>query len=126
MTQAATIVAEGLFQKVSRSQEYMTPKKKAEDGIREFARKMFSPLGLIFSPFDPKPVVKSIDEMAQLLVETGMASSVKEGRNIAPNLVGGHIYLRGAFHDELKIAPVQNPSGKEAFRISYIKDCYDY
>ncbi|MBX4196509.1 hypothetical protein KW805_02895 [Candidatus Pacearchaeota archaeon] len=105
-----------LFARASKINEdtkgYFTSEKLASmrkfDGPKRFKRKA---LGLCGSD-----AVKSLDEMAQLLYETGIASSQEEGREITPSLVGKKVYY-DSNNDYLTFESVQSTTGAKAYRI---------
>ena len=81
-------VLENLFAKASRldksKQGYLTEDQWDEriklDGAKRFKRRAMGLCRL--------SSIKSLEEMAQLLYQTGIASSVEEGREITPSLEG--------------------------------------
>jgi len=96
-----------LFAKASRSNKFLTPRERWFDGAKRFKRKA---LGL----FRMK-TVKSLEEMAHLLYETSIASSIEEGRKIVPSLNGARIAYGDC--EEIAIEEIKNISGEKKYRI---------
>lgn len=122
---------EKLFAKASRIDEnkkaYHTPEEwnyiKTKSGVKVFKRKLLGLCG--------RTRVKSLDEIAQALHETGIASSLDEGKEIVPSLLDNKVcYERYHLHDDeddqrcyetrrfLSFKRVMNGKGEEACRIS--------
>ena len=115
---------ENLFAKASRlcesQQGYLTESewnhKRRINGAKIFKRKALGLCGL--------SSVKSLEEMAQLLCETGVVSSVEEGKELTPSLVDKSITYSNPFSfpptpigGELGFSRVRNSNGQEAYRI---------
>lgn len=81
--------------------------ERTNDGALVFKRKALG--------FCGKITLKTLDEMARLLHETGMASSVEEGKEIAPKLDGAFIWYDPTY--VLKINRFQNRKGNERYKI---------
>lgn len=91
---------------------------KRYDAINRFKSKVFPRKGFL-GLRTAVSSLKSLDEVAQLLHETGVASSIDEGREIAPTLSGGlACYNDNSYYRYLKFDRVKNENGQEAFRIS--------
>jgi hypothetical protein len=60
-------------------------------------------------------VVKTPDEMAQILYQTGISPSVEEGRKLMPTLVGEEVHSNYA---GIRFEEVTNPQGEKNYRIS--------
>jgi hypothetical protein len=77
----------GLFAKVSRLNEkkhrYLTESDWSRERLKTFKRKALGPCG--------SQSIKSLDEMAQLLLDTGIAKSLDEGRELTPSLDGARV-----------------------------------
>ena len=78
------------------------------DGARRFKRKALWLCG--------ERATKTLDEMARLLYETGIASSIEEGREITPSLDGKGVYLKFG-GDSLNFKKVTTTYGEEVYRI---------
>ncbi len=87
---------------------------KEKDGIRRFRRKA---LGLF-----KRSAIKSSDEIASLLYETGIASSIEEGKRIVPSLTGADINYGP--HSDLCFTEVKNQQGQEKYKIELILNIY--
>jgi len=87
----------------------------SRDGAQKFKRKA---LGLCRSR-----TLASLDEIAQLLFETGVVSDVEEGRQIVPKIVQAndlhsHAISRRHLCTYLAFDEVENPRGDLKYRIS--------
>ena len=111
---------ENLLAKASKIKTgYYTSKERDSmrklDGAKRFKRKA---LGLC-----RRSVVRSLDEIAQLLHKTRMVSSVEEGRKITPDIFNVNEVIRyGSYLNSsfLTFDKVQNAKGKEAYKIGAI------
>ena len=105
---------ENLFAKGSRYEDKKgrrTPEQldviRGLDGAKRFKRRIFGLCG------DTR--VKTLDEIAQLLYETGIASSKEEGRTIVPSLVGAEV--RYGYDKEFCFKEVVKTNGQKAYEI---------
>mgnify|MGYP001566310081 CR=1 FL=1 len=87
--------------------------KKKIDGAKRFKRKALGLCGL--------SSVKSLEKMAQLLYDTGVVSSVEEGRELTPSLVGKSIIYSDSnirpIGGELGFEEVRNSEGQVSYRL---------
>ncbi len=74
---------ENIFAKASRKDKFLTEEKRQLDGAKKFKRKALG--------FFKYKTTKTLDEMAELLYQTGIASSLEEGRIITPSLIDQEI-----------------------------------
>ena len=111
---------EDIFAKASRLDESkkgsLTEKEWNQErrlnGAKRFKRKA---LGLCGSSS-----VKSLEEMARLLYETGVVSSVKEGQELTPTLVGKSITYSDSTYIlkvELGFEEIKNSKDQRAYRV---------
>jgi len=108
-----------LFAKAKESQiknkgDYRIQEDWEKNGVKTFKRKVLGLCG--------RTCIKSLDGIAQTLYETGIASSLNEGKEIAPSL-SGHSFYYGGSHF-LKFDKVVNSKDEEAYRIEVDKS-YD-
>jgi len=80
--------------------------ERRNDGAKRFIRKAFGFFG--------NSAVKSLDEMARLLYETGMVSSQEEGREVTPGLAG---YAVRYGPRSVGIGEVQDGRGNRAYEV---------
>ncbi|MEK6872780.1 MAG: hypothetical protein AABW90_02085 [Nanoarchaeota archaeon] len=73
------IELKNLFMKAARTDRFLTEDERQIDGALIFKRKALGLCG--------NQSIKTLDEMAQLLCDTRIASSVKEGRELTPSLI---------------------------------------
>ncbi len=84
-------------------------KRKLSEGTRILKRKL---LGLCGSQS-----IKTLEEIAQVLHSTGIASSLEEGKSIVPSLVGKRInYGKGLAAIEFE--EVEDGKGNKKYRVS--------
>ena len=110
-----------LFAKASKLDKdiYQTPEDwgsmRQMNGVKRFKRRVLGLCG--------RQSVKSLDEMAQILHQIGIASSEEEGRTIVPTLDGAKLSYTA--DKEISIAEVENVHGQKAYRIKYFNysDC---
>jgi len=93
--------------RATRRGKFLTEEERQVEGARIFKRKV---LGLCGSQS-----VKTLDEMAQTLYATGIASSVEEGREITPSLMGGRVSY--SLCKEIAFDEVTNGEGDKKYRI---------
>lgn len=72
-----------LFAKAARKDKFMTEEERQRNGARIFKKQILGRFG--------NRAVKTLDEMAQLLYDTGIVSSLKEGRELTPSIMGGRV-----------------------------------
>ena len=83
---------------------------KSTEGAKRFKNK-----ALGFFKFS---AIKTLDEMARLLYETGVVPSSEEGKKLTPKLDGKSIrYSDMPFWEELGFEKVTDRHGKEAYKI---------
>jgi hypothetical protein len=108
-----------LFAKAGRANEkYRTEELQfdylSRDGAQRFKRKALGLCGY--------STLKSIDEVANILVETGIVPSTDEGRKIIPEIVQAsqlapHAILRKDICSYLSFEQVQNKHGDTRYKI---------
>jgi len=106
--------------KINQSKDvFFTPKewdsKREYNGVKRFKR---AALGLCGDS-----TVKTLDQMAQLLYKTGVVSSIKEGEEIVPNLVGKSFYY--CDYRSIEFSQVENATGQKAYKIYVRWDIID-
>ncbi len=85
----------------------------SENGARRFKRRALGLCG--------RSALKSLDEIAGLLVKTGIASSLSEGREIVPNIVrAGHMPFGVSIGSTktLSFDEIKNKEGDVKYRIT--------
>ncbi|MDP3966307.1 MAG: hypothetical protein Q8Q04_02145 [archaeon] len=68
-----------LFARVSKKTKPLTEEERIEDGIKTFKRKAMG--------FFRSTVIKTSDEIAELLYGAGITSSIEDGKELIPELV---------------------------------------
>ena len=114
---------ENLFAKASKldgsGQVYLTEEewavKKRLNGAVTFKRRALGFCGF--------KTVKSLEDMAKLLQDTGIVSYVEEGRKLTPSLVGCRVSYGLA--KEIEFDEVTDSKGNKAYRISACSYHYD-
>jgi len=103
-----------ILARATRKGRFLTEAERRSEGAETFKRKV---LGLCGSQS-----VKTLDEMAQTLYATGVASSIEEGREIVPTLIGTVRYnkWKGLSFDE-----VTDGEGSKRYRVSDFVARYD-
>lgn len=105
-----------LIAKAAKKDKYLTDNEKVDDGAKRLVRRAFG-----FSRFNifKSKVVKTLDEMAELLYGFGCVPSIEKGREIVPTLNGdcldynsGHSSIGGIQFNE-----VTNVRGEKRYQI---------
>ena len=115
-----------LMAKVSKKRGPMSEDERKYHGFKRFRRKAFSILDMthlfgcsyfdgirFFGSFRTE---KTLDEMAKLLHETGIASSLGEGREMVPEIVGCKLSL-GC--DTLTVEKANHGDNNEKYMMEY-------
>ncbi len=99
---------ENIIARAARKDKFLTKEKRKREGARILKRRLLGLCGW--------KSTKTLEEMAQVLHSTGIASSLEEGRVIVPSLVGkGIVYGCGVY---IKFEEVEDGEGNKRYRIS--------
>ena len=90
-----------------RKDKFLTKGERELQGAKILKRKLLGICGW--------KSTKTLEEIAQVLHSTGIASSLEEGRGIVPLLVGREISYGGG---DLKFKEVEDVEGNKRYRIS--------
>jgi hypothetical protein len=104
-----------IIARATRKDMFLTEEERRIKGARTFKRKV---LGLCGSQS-----IKTLNEMAQTLYSTGIASSVEEGREITPLLMGGRVSF--GLSKEIAFDEVIDGKGNKKYRIWAYSYSYD-
>ncbi|MEK6836169.1 MAG: hypothetical protein AABX94_00725 [Nanoarchaeota archaeon] len=84
--------------------------RRSQSGAKNFKRRALG--------FCGRETVKSIDEIAKLLQDTGIVKSVEEGKELVPSLNGVRVYYTDDCR-AIDIYEVQDIRGNKAYKIQY-------
>ena len=93
--------------RATRKDKFLTEKERQIEGARTFRRKVLGSCG--------SQSVKTLDEMAQTLYDTGIVFSVEEGKEITPSIMGGRVSYGSC--KEIAFDEVTNGEGNKKYRI---------
>ncbi len=99
------------FARVARKDKFFTEAERQLEGVKTFKRKVLGLCGY--------QSIKTLDEMAQTLYSTGVASSVDEGREITPLLMGSKV--RYGVSGQVGFEEIIDGQGNKKYRIFVLK-----
>ena len=101
----------GILARAARKDLFLTEKARRQLGIETFRKKVLP------WAFREKQTLKTLDEMAQILYDTGIASSIKEGRDITPSLIGKSVQY--GIGNEIGFDEISDGKDNKKYKIWY-------
>lgn len=95
--------------------KFLNDAEKRWEGIKIFKRKALGICG--------RQSVKTLDEMAKLLYDTKIASSIEEGKELTPKIVGGR--ARYGFLKDIAFDDNIDEAGDKRYKISICPHIFD-
>lgn len=124
-----SIFARAYKDELRSSEEYNTPQEwkciniqdekiRARRGAKKFKRKVFKRDVLGF--FGLGFVIKSLDELAESLLEVGIVENMQEGKVLVPYLSGKEVkYSEHTIGDGIKFNEVVNKEGEKKYKVEF-------